>query len=206
MRYSLIALVAASLANSLPIRTVAQDYTQLVLRQQSPRDTAQLPLYSPAENHSSNQHLEHGPRSVELLLTSQDEEEMIRVWLPLGKRIHLRRFQHEVDSDCVGTDFRETGDYPILPLHPSTVHIVNVYTPADDAAASSRRLDRTVCVLHPAVHRDKRCTHGLGRWWINKDCNGMAASFERSDGPVDLEDPKLRWFLEGREVESYECC
>lgn len=51
------------------------------------------PLVSVGPYHAAHlltQHLERMPESAELLFTAGDDDEMIHIWLPLGKRIFTR--------------------------------------------------------------------------------------------------------------------
>lgn len=82
----LIVLLVASLASSLPLRLLAFNPRQLSSQQPF------VPAIETPQAHISDQNLERRPRSVEMVLTSDNDEEMIRVWLPLGKRIYPRKF------------------------------------------------------------------------------------------------------------------
>lgn len=55
----------------------------------------QEPLLSIGPMHATHpltQHLDRMPDSVELLFTASDDDEMIHVWLPLGKRVSTRMY------------------------------------------------------------------------------------------------------------------
>lgn len=79
MQRPLLFLLACSLIAALPLRLpILVDQTPLLL---SGSHYAAHPL---------TQHLDRMPISAELLFTASDDDEMIHVWLPLGKRISTR--------------------------------------------------------------------------------------------------------------------
>lgn len=97
MRHSLVILLVASLVNSLPLGLLASSPEQLLswqhtLKMQQPFQ----PTPDSNPKHTSGQHLEERrPRSVEMLLTTEDDEEVVHVWLPLGERIYTRTCRNE---------------------------------------------------------------------------------------------------------------
>ncbi|KAF1351906.1 hypothetical protein BDV97DRAFT_367724 [Delphinella strobiligena] len=181
MRHSLIILLVASLVNSLPLGLIAFSPKQLLswqhtLEMQQPFQ----PTPDTNPTHTSGQDVDEGrPRSVEMLFTSEDDEEVVHIWLPLGKRMHTR-------------------DHPILPLHPQTALITRVLTHPNEDATNERILEQTACVIHPV----EKSILGLARKWLKRD---TATGFRRRDGAVKFEDADNPWFLAGKEVESYDC-
>lgn len=98
------------------------------------------------------------------------------------------------------------GDYPMLPLHPQTAHITNVLTNPYDQEANSQRLDRTICMVHGLVDESEKSIQAVSRWLRSfGELDGSDIGFQASDGVVKLGDAASRWFLAGRQVESYEC-
>lgn len=97
MRHSLVILLAASLVNSLPLGLLASGPKQLLswqhtLEMQQPFQ----PTPDSKSTHTPGQHLdERRPRGLEMLLTTEDDEEVVHVWLPLGERIYTRTCRNE---------------------------------------------------------------------------------------------------------------
>jgi hypothetical protein len=75
MQCPLLLLLACSLISALPLQPPAL----FNRRNLSPIDFRRFA-------HSSTQDVERVTRSVELLFTTSDDDEITRVWLPLGKR------------------------------------------------------------------------------------------------------------------------
>ncbi|GAB7352198.1 hypothetical protein MBLNU459_g2675t1 [Dothideomycetes sp. NU459] len=162
-------LLFAALASSLPTPPQTTELQQQPLQPQK-----QFP-----DSYKTTQHLDPAPKSVELLFTSEAEEEPTHLWLPWGTRIYSR-------------------DYPVLPLHPATVKINNIMGGHKD------QLARMTCVINPVI--DPREPSDHRRYEKTPlDFNELAISFRAADGDVDLAEAGSRWFLAGREVESYEC-
>jgi hypothetical protein len=67
-------------------------------------------------------------------------------------------------------------------------------------SASSEQLDNIICRVRAVFSQEERAGFQLlsmhePSWpW-----------FKLEDGIVDFEDPTSRWFLAGREIESFEC-
>lgn len=78
-------LTFATLASSLPLQLQNAD----LLQQQPLHPIQQLP-----NPYRVNQHLDPTPKSVELLFTSDAEDEISHLWLPLGTRIYPREDVH----------------------------------------------------------------------------------------------------------------
>ncbi|KAG9634675.1 hypothetical protein KCU64_g15325, partial [Aureobasidium melanogenum] len=78
------------------------------------------------------------PDSVELLFTASDDDEMIHVWLPLGKRVSTQ----------------SVGDYPVLPLHPTSARIVNVLGSSTKASVR-RKHQQVTCVIMTIANESK---------------------------------------------------
>lgn len=97
MRYSLVFLVAGCLTNGLPLHTASFNSQEPLLLGHSHTGALQKrPTYL-----GQDELYERGPQSVELLLTSGDADEMIRTWVPLGKRTYTCKMQMksgELDS------------------------------------------------------------------------------------------------------------
>ena len=64
--------------------------------------------------------------------------------------------------------------------------------------------NKIICLAHP-VPRDNRGTNRSRRRPERTTDETFPIWWNLEDGKVDFEDPRLRWFLGGREVESYEC-
>ena len=77
MHWPLLLLLACSLISALPLQSPAGFKRQNLV----PIDLHQFA-------HSSTQYVERVTRSVELLFTTSDDDEITRVWLPLGKRLY----------------------------------------------------------------------------------------------------------------------
>lgn len=89
MQHSLLLLLACNLVAAFPL------HFPVFLDRQVPR---YIDFHHVA--HSSNQHLERIPRSAQLLFTTSDDDEMYRVWLPLGKRLHTSTSDDSMVLDC----------------------------------------------------------------------------------------------------------
>jgi hypothetical protein len=88
MRFLTQLLCAISLVAAKPIDPLSATHKpQRVLREPSPdwRSTSRHPLHRTS-------HFDAAPNSIGLLLTSAGEQEVMHVWLPLGKRIETRKF------------------------------------------------------------------------------------------------------------------
>lgn len=81
MQHSLLFLLTCSLVAALPLRLL------FFVNQQS-----LLSSGSRYEAHPGT-HLDRMADSVELLFTASDDDEMIRVWMPIGKRVSPRMFR-----------------------------------------------------------------------------------------------------------------
>ena len=93
MQRPLLFLLACSLVAALPLHL--------------PIFVDQKPLLLSGSHHAAHsptQHLDRKPISAELLFTASDDDEMIHVWLPLGKRISTRMYPLPVLVDCDSRD------------------------------------------------------------------------------------------------------
>jgi hypothetical protein len=77
MQYPLLLLLACSLVAAFPIH-LPTFFNQGTL----------LPIDFHHIAHSSTQHSERVTKSAELLFTTSDDDEIVRVWVPLGKRLY----------------------------------------------------------------------------------------------------------------------
>lgn len=78
MQCPLLVLLVCSLVSALPLQLPT-----LFNRQNLP------PIDLHHSAHFSTQYVERVTRSVELLFTTSDDDEITRVWLPLGKRLYI---------------------------------------------------------------------------------------------------------------------
>jgi hypothetical protein len=85
MQCPLLLLLVCSLISALPLQPPAVFNRQNLV----PIDLHQLA-------HSSTQYVERVTKSAELLFTTSDDDEIIRVWLPLGKRLYTGTFDLSV--------------------------------------------------------------------------------------------------------------
>jgi len=111
-------------------------------------------------------HLDAAPNSVGVLFTntSGDEEEVVHVWLPLGRRVFTR-------------------DSPELPLHPVTARITTMIR-STPQIATPEHLDRVVCDVFPKYNRTME----------NQNPEAVAISVSRADELVRLvEMSKVPW-------------
>jgi len=106
----------------------------------------------------------------------------------------------------------ETREQTGLPLHPHLVRIYKiVYTPTawtsyevpDDISAT------ITCYAYPKLSAEEKGTEmdgitRIGRWFRGSR-REERISWRLDDGEIDFEDRWGRWFLQGREVEEWEC-
>ncbi|KAK3115269.1 hypothetical protein LTR53_005540 [Teratosphaeriaceae sp. CCFEE 6253] len=81
------------------------------------------------KSHRANTHLDAAPNSVGMLFTSADNDEVVHIWLPLGRRVFTR-------------------DWPELPLHPVTARITTLIR-STPRIATPEHLDQIVCRIYP---------------------------------------------------------
>ncbi|KAI5204120.1 hypothetical protein E4T39_03795 [Aureobasidium subglaciale] len=141
-----------------------------------------LPLHLPV--FSGQQYRRPDAGSVELLLTASDDDELTHIWLPLKQRIFTR-------------------DYPVLPLHPTSVGISNVHGLSTKFLPWHKR-EQVVC--RTTVKADVKAHVPIGDIPSPESLreDGVVLFRER-DGVVKLDSADSAWYLAGREVESYEC-
>lgn len=154
--------------------------------------------HSPASAFSNSTHLEAQPNTVGILFTTDGDEEIAHVWLPLGKRIYTRKSLATLPRAWRFRPDVETGDFPILPLHPLSARLTSVL--ADSPGRSSKEILRSVvCSVHPVV--DKRNSDAA----LPYEEDDRIAAFTRGDGSVRFGAAQNPWYLDGREVDAYEC-
>ncbi|THY51268.1 hypothetical protein D6C98_05701 [Aureobasidium pullulans] len=173
MQYPLLLLLACNLANALPLHLPAFEY-------QRPLKSVDLPHTA----QHSTKHLDRVPRSAELLFTASDDDEIVHVWLPLGKRIYTR-------------------DYPVLPLHPTSARISNVLGVSTEVTARHKQ-QQVTCIISAGNDSSERRFVARDRG-AKLEKMGVTVSFQEGDGVVRFDGPKSIWHLERREVKSYEC-
>ncbi|KAI4729963.1 hypothetical protein E4T49_02321 [Aureobasidium sp. EXF-10728] len=144
-----------------------------------PVSITQQPLLSSGRYRAaqpSTQHLERVSRSAELLLTTSDDDEMVHIWLPLGKRVYTR-------------------DYPVLPLHPASARIINVLDSSTRTSVRRNKQQQQItCVIKAVADRSR-----------HPGQTELDVTFQEGDGGVRLDEGGSPLCLERREVESYEC-
>jgi len=141
-----------------------------------------------------NTHLDPISNSVGLLVNKLPaptnplmEDEVVHFWLPLGKRMAVRKLPSPPVCIWSYSDWF-AGDYPVLPAFPASARVVNVIA----SEHSTKMLHKTTCIMHPVPDPETKRVDVMVR-------------FEASDGLVDFQDPYSDWFLAEREVDSYEC-
>jgi hypothetical protein len=92
MQCPLVLLLACSLISALPLQPPAL-YNRRNL----------LPIDLHRFAHSSTQYVERVTRSAELLFTTSDDDEIIRVWLPLGKRLYTGTYNLSVPPESLSS-------------------------------------------------------------------------------------------------------
>ncbi|KAF2201891.1 hypothetical protein GQ43DRAFT_18153 [Delitschia confertaspora ATCC 74209] len=119
------------------------------------------------------------PVAVVLSMTASGQEGKIYMELPLRQRV-------PPDAN--------------LPRHLKSAKIVALLN-KDQELLPFEQLNRIICRIHPVVSQQERATFpkNADRDWVSSPW------FTVEDGVVRFEEPGSRWFLVGREVESYEC-
>ncbi|KAK8221939.1 hypothetical protein M8818_000106 [Zalaria obscura] len=194
--FSLLLLALTGLVQSVPAPSKhTLDQRPLI----APPQVVAADLQPPTRN------LDMRPNSVEILFTSSDDDEMTRVWLPLGQKIRAGTEQEEV-ANALPVLSQAPGDIPVLPLHPISAIIANVINDRPSSPEEAR-LDKVTCVVRPAAKKlsKKPSVLEFVEWTEMGVRNERPLRFRGPDGRVDFENPKDRWFLGGREVESVEC-
>ncbi|KEQ80939.1 hypothetical protein D6C78_02323 [Aureobasidium pullulans] len=173
MQHPFLLLLACNLASALPLHLPAFEY-------QRPLKSVDLPHTA----QPSTKHLDRVPRSAELLFTASDDDEMVHVWLPLGKRIYTR-------------------DYPVLPLHPTSARISNVLGVSTEVTARHKQ-QQVTCIISAGNDSSERKFVGRDRGAKQAEME-VTVSFQEGDRVVRFDGPDSTWHLKGREVKSYEC-
>ncbi|KAK5721586.1 hypothetical protein LTR15_006175 [Elasticomyces elasticus] len=128
---------------------------------------------------SSHSHLDAAPNSVGMIFTTtgnSDEDDVLHVWLPLGKRL-------------------ETRDFAFLPLHPVTARITTMIH-STPQIANREHLEEIVCLLYP---RYNQTADASDRGTMD---DPLAIEIRRRDDLVHLPHLSERpW----KEIEAYEC-
>ncbi|KAL2356118.1 hypothetical protein BJ546DRAFT_969950 [Cryomyces antarcticus] len=171
------ALVAyASLAASKPIPAAAG------------LDTQQPLLHAATDvspfSQTKSQYLDATTNTIGIEFTTAGDHELRRVWLPLGKRISPR-------------------DVAALPVHPATARITTVTTSGEHSTLE-QQTNRVLCLVHPLPSPEERSTQAHDGRSIDRN-TALSVRMRRAHGLVNFEEGASRWFLAGREVESYEC-
>ncbi|CAK4034926.1 Hypothetical predicted protein [Lecanosticta acicola] len=169
-----------------PIQPVEVLRTSLVKQAQ---DVQQHPIARPVQHIPPPETIPQPPKphhrfdaaenSVGLLLTTHDEQ-VVHVWMPIGKKVFTR-------------------DTIILPVNPMTARITTMINTSPRLAAPEQ-LDRISCDIWTHANRTRGRGKGLPEKW--------KISFSKNDGLVRFADdaaPWKRWWLGGKEVESYAC-
>lgn len=106
MQYTLFFLLLATLASSYPFHTLAIDSRGGLSKRHVIDAQHAIQSYEEAEKAlAADRLLDRGPQSVEMLLTTDSDDETVRIWIPLGKRIHPRKYREEQKR---GTEHRLT--------------------------------------------------------------------------------------------------
>lgn len=157
-----------------------------------------IPHDRPANHHSdSNSRFDARQNSVGVLFTtSESEESVIHFWLPIGKKVFTRKILPVRVLDAF-TAYLGAGDSPLLPLHPTTARITSLIN-TTPSLAQPEQLDRIQCEIWTATNRTAGRGDGVPEKW--------KISFTRRDELVKLASVDHgRFWLGGKEVESYEC-
>lgn len=194
MQRPLIFLLACNLVGALPLLLPASRHQQTL-----------IPPNIMLPKHSSTQHLERVPKSAELLFTASDDDQMIHVWLPLERRIYTRTsaIRLSLAATIADMNYPHIGDYPVLPLHPTSARIVNVLGLSSESTARHRRREIT-CVVGTvsSTQMDRSSFRPGGAMKAETKAEVM---FQESDDTVRLDKALSPLFLAEKEVESYEC-
>ncbi|KAI5248436.1 hypothetical protein E4T42_05617 [Aureobasidium subglaciale] len=148
-----------------------------------------FPLHLPV--FGGQQYQLYDAESVELLLTASDDDELTHIWLPLKQRIFTQLIREYA------------GDYPVLPLHPTSVGISNVHGLSTKFLPWHKR-EQVVC--RTTVKADVKSQvpiEGVSNPESLQEDGEV--QFRERDGVVRLDEVDSVWYLAGREVESYEC-
>lgn len=101
-----------------------------------------------------------------------------------------------------------TGDSPTLPSHPISARITTLINSSPEFA-TPERLDEIECAVHLHVNEtsaaDSRWEAKFGKRKRPKKQAPEAVLFRRGDGLVRLADVESEFWLNGAEVEAYEC-
>lgn len=204
MRFLALLLCALFVVAAKPIDPLP------ALPQRILHDPAAAPLPSIRRPIRHTVHFDAAPNSVGLLLTSAGEQRVKHVWLPLGKRIETRKSSHTPASLKARSELTRiaTGDSPTLPSHPISARITTLIHSSPELA-TPERLDKIKCAVHLHVNEtsaaDSRWEAKFGRRKKPKKQAPEEVLFRRADGLVRLADVESEFWLNGAEVEAYEC-
>ncbi|OCL08427.1 hypothetical protein AOQ84DRAFT_376778 [Glonium stellatum] len=122
--------------------------------------------------------------TVGLYITASGSHEEIYVEIPLHERVS--------PNALLG-----------LPRHPQSARLADLLE-SGAQVSNRRRIERTICLIHPVISPEERSMRSH-LYRTGSDNGDWSPWFMLDDGIVNFEHPANRWFLAGREVESYEC-
>ena len=137
-------------------------------------------------------HLDPAPDTVGLEIRTKTtsswfEDDTVRVWLPQGRRMHIREYPlFALDQGVLTMTLK--GDYPVLPLYPISARILDLI-PANGALVYD--LNRVTCRVYYAANSDRSMP--------------PFTTVVSSNESVGSRDSAGSRFLPKIEVESYEC-
>jgi hypothetical protein len=103
---------------------------------------------------------------------------------------------------------RVTGESPTLPAHPISARITTLIRSSPEFA-TPERLDEVECAVHLHVNEtstaDSRWEAKFGRRKTPKKQMTKKVLFRRGNGLVRLADMESEFWLNGAEVQAYEC-
>ncbi|THX60927.1 hypothetical protein D6D06_00914 [Aureobasidium pullulans] len=179
MQHPFLLLLACNLASALPLHLPAFEY-------QRPLKSVDLPHTA----QHSTKHLDRVPRSAELLFTASDDDEIVHVWLPLGKRIYTRKYPILMLLDNSKADMNDTQ---------AIIQCIHCIQRPRGSVTSS-----VTCIISAGNDSSERRFVARDRG-AKLEKMGVTVSFQEGDGVVRFDGPKSIWHLERREVKSYEC-
>ncbi len=97
-----------------------------------------------------------------------------------------------------------------FPLRPRRARILNAFADSSDGkiVLKNEALNGIICLAHPS-HKSEYSDYNKRQHRPSRPLGSLieeaAVWWSVEDGVVDFQDPRDRFFLGGREVESYEC-
>lgn len=149
-----------------------------------------------SQHPSSHSHSDAAPNSVGVLFTTpnhndDDANEVLHIWLALGKRLFTREYALTQHFGRVADINRFAGDDPFLPLHPVTARVTTIIR-STPQIATPEHLEKIVCRIYPHFNHTAE----------EVDETPAALEVRRRDGLTHLADLSNKpW----KEVEAYEC-